>query len=279
MSFKNFVPIVEAERIQKELDKQMVFLENCNREYEGTVEKVGDTVEILNAGKPTIHSHVDGRLHEHTSEELEGSSIFMPIKHIEQVAFGVGDIDKHIAKGNLYDVYLEETKKGFGDKMDAFIASLAADDNIERYTPANAVTAANILDYLDYCKVYLEEQNVTESTELTVTGSPKFCDLLRKAYINKGTDKATTHMQNGQIGTYNNMIVKMSNNVYKTNESDVNYEWVQIKTNKALAFVKPLLKLEPWRNHKIHRDELSAFVYYDGMVTRPKEIITLKVKY
>ena len=279
MSFRNFVPIAEAKKIQTELDRQMVFLENCNTEYEGDVKEMGDTVKILNAGKPTIHEHNDGKIHSHASEDLEGSAFFLPIKQVAQAHFGIGDIDKQIARGNLYDVYLEETKTGFGDVMDKFIAGLATDKNVEKYAPATAVSASNVLDYIDYCKVWLKQNDVKASTEISLVGSPAFGDLVRKAYINKGYDRATEHLQNGEITRYNDIIIKESNNTYCANESGTDYEYIQIKTNKAIAFVKPLLKLEPYRNHPMHRDELAAFVYYDGAVVRPKEIIVLKVTY
>ena len=279
MSFRNFVPIAEAKKIQQELDRQMVFLENCNREFEGDVRDFGDTVKILNAGKPTIYQHNDGKLHSHSSEDLEGSAFFLPIRQIAQAHFGIGDIDKQISRGNLYDIYLEETKTGFGDVMDKFIAGLATKDNVEKYIPATAVSASNVLDYIDYCKVWLEENDVKPSTEISLVASPKFCDLVRKAYISKGIDKATEHLQNGEVTRYNNMIIKQSNNVYTATESGTDYEYIQVKTNKAIAFVKPLLKLEPYRNHPAHRDDLAAYVYYDGDVVRPKEIIVLKVKY
>ena len=279
MSFRNFVPVVESKRVQQELDRQMVFLENCNREFEGDVRDFGDTVKILNAGKPTIYTHNDGAIHSHASEDLQGSAFFLPIKQVAQAHFGIGDIDKQISMGNLYDIYLEETKTGFGDVMDKYIANMATKDNVEKYAPSTAVSASNVLDYLDYCKVWLKENDVKSSTEISVIGSPKFGDLVRKAYVNKGYDRSTEHLQNGEITRYNNMIIKESNNVYTANESGTDYEYIQVKTNKAIAFVKPLLKLEPYRNHPLHRDDLAAFVYYDAAVVRPKEIIVLKVKY
>ena len=207
------------------------------------------------------------------------SAFFLPIKQVAQAHFGIGDIDKQIAMGNLYDIYLEETKTGFGDVMDKYIAGKATEDNVEKYAPATAVSASNVLDYLDYCKVWLKQNDVKSSTEISVVGSPAFGDLVRKAYVNKGYDRATEHLQNGEITRYNNMIIKESNNVYTANESGTDYEYIQVKTNKAIAFVKPLLKLEPYRNHPLHRDDLAAFVYYDAAVVRPKEIIVLKVKY
>ena len=37
MSYNNFVPTVWRENIERELERNMVFAEDCNRDYEGDV--------------------------------------------------------------------------------------------------------------------------------------------------------------------------------------------------------------------------------------------------
>ena len=108
------------------------FLENCNTEFEGDVKEFGDTVKILNAGKPTIHTHNDGKIHSHASEDLEGSAFFLPIKQVAQAHFGIGDIDKQIARGNLYSVYLEETKTGYELFLDCDFDKFNPDELVKK---------------------------------------------------------------------------------------------------------------------------------------------------
>ena len=56
MAYKEFIPEIWAEKIERDLEKDCVYAEDCNRKYEGSVKKRGDTVHILGSGKPTIHT-------------------------------------------------------------------------------------------------------------------------------------------------------------------------------------------------------------------------------
>lgn len=279
MSFKNFVPIALSEKINTELSRSMVFYDNVNHEYEGKAKEVGDVVKILNAGKPTIKEYKDGKLHElEGTEKLQGSSIFLPIDHVAQYNFKVDDLDKAQAVGNLYSVYMQEAKEGLSDVMDRFIAGFAADKNANIYTPDAVTTDANILDFVSECLVELYEKDVTPSTEITVTGSPRFWSLMKKAYREIDTNNHEM-MSTGSMGRYDGATIKMSNNVFRKTEGGTDYEYVQIKTNRAIAFAKPYIHVEPYRLEKEFSDAVKGYGVYGGVLARPKEMVVLKVKY
>lgn len=42
MSYNNFIPTVWAKNIERDLERKLVFAEDCNRKYEGDVKKMGD---------------------------------------------------------------------------------------------------------------------------------------------------------------------------------------------------------------------------------------------
>ena len=61
MAYENFIPTVWAEAINRELEKALVYAEGCNRQYDGEVKAMGDTVRILGVGRPTdYHNHRQG---------------------------------------------------------------------------------------------------------------------------------------------------------------------------------------------------------------------------
>lgn len=57
MSYNNYIPTVWAEAINRELTKAHVFAANTNREYEGKVSRLGDSVRILGIGSPTVTTY------------------------------------------------------------------------------------------------------------------------------------------------------------------------------------------------------------------------------
>ena len=52
--YNNFIPEVWVNAIQRDLERLHVFASDCNRQYEGEVKQMGDSVKILGVGKPTI---------------------------------------------------------------------------------------------------------------------------------------------------------------------------------------------------------------------------------
>lgn len=279
MSFKNFVPVALAKKINEELSRDLVFYQNVNHDYEGIAKEIGDKVKILNAGKPTISTYSDGALHQITPEKLQGSSIMLPIDHVAEFAFKVGDIDKAIAAGNLFSVYMNEAKEGIQDTMDSFIAGFAADKNAKiNAKTGTAVTDQNVLGWVDECVDDLLLNDVRPSTEITITGSPKFCRLIKRAYRELDTNNHGL-LANGVLGGYDFATLKMSNNVLTRDESGTIYEYVQIKTNRAIAFAKPYVHTEPYRDHETWEDCVNGYALFGGVLVRPKEMVVLKVKY
>lgn len=275
MSWRNFVPMAHAQKILTELETDLVNYEDMNHDYEGVAKEQGDTIKILNAGRPNLDTYTDGKLHALSDpEELQGSSIMLPIMQVAQFNFAVGDIDKAIAKGNLYETYMSEVKEEIATKQDAYMASLIAHKSVPQLKKTTAVTEANILDYLDEALLILREKDVNRNNQIVVTGSPKFVGLLRKAYRDLDTNNSEL-LKNGYVGKYNSMIIKESNQNHKSGD----YEFVQVKTRRAIAFVKPYLHLEPYRTEKHFKDAIKGYAIYDGIPVRPKESLSLQVKY
>jgi hypothetical protein len=288
MALEKFIPEIWAKQFDKELERQLVFYENCNHKYEGMARQPGDTVKILGLGMPTLTSYSDGKLHAvPTPEEITDLSQTMPIRQIEEFAFYVDDLEKRQAEGGsgLLGEYMSQVKYAVSNKQDSFIAGLVADPAVvQAYNTAPTVVAgtagsgeANILDAIDNAMLLLLENDVTRTTEITLTAPPAFVQMLKRAYVQLDTDNSEM-MRNGRVGKYGGVIIKESNNVYKTGTAGSKVSHIQLKTNNAIAFVKPYLHLESYRPQGYFQDAVKGYSLYDGKVVRPKEIIDLNVK-
>ncbi|MBR4255828.1 MAG: hypothetical protein IKQ18_01590, partial [Clostridia bacterium] len=47
MALTYFIPTVWSETLYRELDREYVAVKNCNRDYEGDIKNVGDSVKIV----------------------------------------------------------------------------------------------------------------------------------------------------------------------------------------------------------------------------------------
>lgn len=279
MAYANFIPSVWNEGINRELERLCVFVEDCNRQYEGSVKKKGESVSILGVGKPTIKSLAKANRNNDIDapEEIEDTSVIMYINQIRYFNYMVGDIDKAQAVNGVMDALEQETSEGLADEVDKYVASFAVDSSVAKlYSAATTVTKDNILGVLDLAIQKLYENDVKATTKIVVTISPRFYTLFKQAYIDKDTDNSEM-LKNGRVAKYGNVIVKMSNNVHKTDSGATDN--IMIRTRRAIAFAKPLTHTEPYRPEKKFADAVKGFILFDAKVVRPKEVININVKY
>ena len=141
MAYTNFIPSVWAETINRELERACVFVEDCNRQYEGLVSSKGDSVHILGIGKPTIktldRANASGEID--SAEEIEDTSVILSINQIRYFNYMVGDIDKAQAVGGLMDTLSQETSEGLALEMDRYISSMATSQDVEKLTDTATV--------------------------------------------------------------------------------------------------------------------------------------------
>ena len=288
MAYENFIPTVWNEGIERELERICVFAEDCNRKYEGSVKEKGESVKILGVGRPTIKSIAKANKNSDIDapEEIEDTSVIMYINQIRYFNYMVGDIDKAQAVGGIMDALEQETSEGLANEVDTYIASKAVDESVKALygnTPVKVVANENagtgekyVLDILDEALQKLYENDVKSTTKIVVTISPRFFTLFKRAYINKDTDNSEM-LKNGRVAKYGNIIVKMSNNVHRTSNGAVDN--IMIRTQRAIAYAKPLTHTEPYRPEKKFADAVKGFILFDAKVVRPKEVININVKY
>lgn len=274
MSYANFVPKIWAKAIERELERKLVFAEDCNRQYEGDVKQMGDTVKILGVGKPTISKQKGGSIILPDAENVEDTSVEMQINTVAYFNFIVDDIDKRQAVGGLMDALNTEATQELASEMDKDIAALAGTKDAKKlYSDYKAVNADNVLGTLDLALQMLQENDVPADAKIVATVPPWFLTHLRTAYTKLDTDNSDL-LKNGKVGRYNNILIKMSNNVYST-ASGSN---IMVRTERAVAFANPLTHTEPYRPEKRFSDAVKGYVLYGTKIVRPKELMILNVK-
>lgn len=274
MSYSNFIPTIWNETINHELERAHVFVADTNRQYEGDVQKAGDTVRILGIGKPTITTTVtkNGSISLTTPEVVGDSSASLLIDHVSYFNYKVDDIDKRQAVGGIMDALSKETSEALAQEEDLAVSALSsASEAVLKDASATQIDTTNVLSYIDDGLEKLYENDVTPNSEITLTVPPWFYMILKQAYIKLDTDNSDM-LENGRVGRYGNVIVRMSNNVAKdANDNSL----IQLKTTKAIAYAKPMTHTEPYRPESSFSDAVKGFILYGTRIVRPKEMIIL----
>ena len=284
MAFQKFKPEVWSQKFMEDLDKTLVFKEDCNHTYEGDAKKPGDAVRIFGLGDVNIGAWHHGKLEQlATAQEVTGHSILMPINEIRTFNFEVGDdLDKAQAMGGsgLMGKFTTKAKDNVADVIDQFIAGLHVGNCEKAFTsdvaidsnPSNA-SATYILDAIDEAYLKLLENNVSRNTKVTLTAPPWFIMMLKRAYVELDTDNSAM-LANGRVGRYGGITLKESNNVYTDGSG---HSHIQLKTDEAIAFVNPYTHMEGYRPDLTFIDCVKGYTLFDGMVVAPKQVIDLNV--
>lgn len=275
MAYQNFIPTVWAETINRELERNHVFVADTNKQYEGQVKEKGDSVRILGIGKPTITTQTGKKITLPDPEEIPDQSITMPINKVAYFNYKVDDIDKRQAVGGLMEALSKETSEGLANEQDLCVSNLAKDPKaVVHNTTATQITESNVLSFIDDMLEKLFDNDVKPESKITLTIPPWFYMILKRAYTELDTDNSDI-LKNGKVGRYGSAIIKMSNNVAKDTAGN---HLIQLKTDRAIAFANPMTHIEPYRPEKSFSDAVKGFILYDAMIVRPKEMIIGKVK-
>ena len=283
MAYQNFIPSVWAEAINRELERDCIFAEDCNREYEGSVKNKGESVTILGVGKPTIKTVAKASRNNDidAAEEIESSSVVMYIDQERYFNYAVGDIDKAQAEKGLMDALSRESAEGLANAVDTYIAGLAADGKKQYATAPKLVCGTagsgekNVLDALDDAITALRLNDVSGSTRIVIDMSWNMYKLFRREYQKLDTDNSE-EIKNGKMGMYAGCVVKCSNNGAKDSGGN---ELIMVRTQKAIAYAQPLTHTEAYRPEKKFSDAVKGFILFGAKIVRPKELVVLNVKY
>ena len=183
MAYQNFIPTVWAEAINRDLEKALVYAEGCNRQYEGEVKAMGDTVRILGVGKPTITTTENKAITLSDPENVDDTSVTMPIKQISYFNYKVDDIDKRQSVGGVMEALNKEATYGLADEMDKHIAGMAATREAVKYASSTtSITKSNVLEEIDKALEKLYGNNVRPNGKIMMEIPPWMYMMLKQAY-------------------------------------------------------------------------------------------------
>jgi len=135
MAISAFIPQLWSAEVLMALRAQLVFgqLGLVNRDYEGDIQKAGDTVHIVTVGDPGVRDYTPGT--DITWDELSDSDETLVINEKKYFAFKVDDVNKRQAAGDFAAAAGVNAAYGMSAAVDSYVSS----------TMYAAVSGANLL--------------------------------------------------------------------------------------------------------------------------------------
>jgi hypothetical protein len=287
-SLDNFVPTVWSARILLALQKALVFGQPnvVNRDYEGDIRDVGNTVKINSIGDPTIFDYVKNS-DMPSPETLTSTQRTLTIDAAKGFNFEVDDIDKVQQQPKVMDAALGRAAYTLADVADQYLAGKmvagatvnsigSVDAPIVAPTPTQGNDGA--YEQLVDLGTLLDEQNVpTEGRWVVVP--PWFHGTLTKdqRFVSYA---AIDVLYNRQVGEAAGFAVLVSNNTptVAANVGNANQQTrslILAGHPMATTFAEQLSQIEAYRPQSRFADAVKGLHLYGGTVNRPEAIAIL----
>lgn len=279
MSVETFIPEIWSARLVSHLDKNHVFANLVNRDYEGEIREYGDTVHIGSIGNITIKRYDKTDIDD--PEELSMSDQTLVIDQGEYFNFGIDDVDAAQVRAPLMDKAMARAAYGLSDAVDKFLADkMATSAGIEIGTTGAPIDfstgATKAYDTLVQVKVAMDKANVPKAGRWIVV-PPEFegLMLLDPRFATSFGPEANDRLVNGLVARGAGFDIYVSNNVkFGTGK----YEMIA-STNETTTYAEQIIKTEAYRPEKRFKDAIKGLHVYGAKVTQGAGIVKIWAKF
>lgn len=279
MAIDNFIPEIWSARLLENLRKNLVFgqIGVVNRDYEGEIRQMGDTVRINSIGPIAIGTYTKNT-NIGDPETLADEQTMLVIDQAKYFNFQVDDIDKAQQNPKIMDNAMQEAAYGLRDVADKYIANeiylnALAGNIIGSDTTPVVPTKENAYEYLVDLGVILTEASIPLENRWVIV-PPWFYGLLLKddRFIDASKAGTAAGLRNGQVGDAAGFTVLQSHNV--PNVDGAQYKIIAGHP-MAFSYAEQINSVEAYRPEKRFADAVKGLHLYGGKLIRPEAVAVL----
>lgn len=284
MALDNFIPVIWSARLLARLQKALIYAQAgiVNRDYEGEIADVGDTVRINSVGPVTIFPYAKNQ-DIPAPETLSDATQTLTIDQADAFNFQIDDIDRAQQKPKVMDEAMREAAYGLADKTDQYLADL-----MWQAAPATSMIGAvgspvtvghgtgELRPYIALLELgrFLDEKNIPRTGRWAIV-PPWFHEYLvmDNRLVGTGADAADERAVNGRAGRAAGFDILVSNNVpFLTGGAEYK---IVAGTSLATTYAEQISKVEAYRPERRFADAVKGLHLYGAKVVRPEALALL----
>lgn len=279
MAVTDFIPKLWSARLLNALDKSHVFANVVNRDYEGEIKKMGDTVHINTIGAVTIGTYVQNTDFSSGPETLATTDQTLTIDQAKYFNFQVDDINAAQAAGDIMDKAMTRAAYGLADASDKYIAGVlagAADMNNLVSPTAVALTSSNVYENVVKMRTILDKANVpTAGRWLVVPPEMYALILLDDRFVKTGGEMAEGILRTGLVAQAAGFDIYLSNNCVSVNSKSTATYTIVGGVDSAATYAEQIVSTEAYRPEKRFADAVKGLHVYGAKVVDKAQIACL----
>jgi N4-gp56 family major capsid protein len=276
MSLDNFIPTVWSARLLANLNKVLVFAQPgvVNRDYEGEITALGDSVKINSIGRVSIGNYTKNT-NITAPETLSDAQTVLTITQSKYFNFQIDDVDKAQQKPKLMDDAMGEAAYALNNTIDGYIAGMYTDaasanligDDTTPKTVGLGTGDSGAYNLIVNAKTKLDEANVPQAGRWLII--PPWIEALLlqdERFVKFGTPPQDERLLNGQIRRVSGFNILTSNNI--SNTSGAKYK-LMFGHPMAISHAMQINQTEAYRPEARFADAVKGLALYGAKVVRP----------
>lgn len=283
MAVTGFIPKLWSARLLNALDKSHVFANVVNRDYEGEIKKMGDTVHINTIGAVTIGTYTQNTDFSSGPETLATTDQTLTIDQAKYFNFQVDDIDAAQAAGDIMDKAMTRAAYGLADASDKYIAGIlagAADASNTVSTSAVALTSSNVYENVVKMRTILDKANVpTAGRWLVIPPEMYALILLDDRFVKTGGEMAEGILKTGLVAQAAGFDIYLSNNCVSVNSNSKDTYTIVGGVDSAATYAEQIVSTEAYRPEKRFADAVKGLHVYGAKVVDKAQLACLKATF
>ena len=283
MAVTGFIPKLWSARLLNALDKSHVFANVVNRDYEGEIKKMGDTVHINTIGAVTIGTYTQNTDFSSGPETLATTDQTLTIDQAKYFNFQVDDIDAAQAAGDIMDKAMTRAAYGLADASDKYIAGIlagAADTSNLVSSSAVALTSSNVYENVVKMRTILDKANVpTAGRWLVIPPEMYALILLDDRFVKTGGEMAEGILKTGLVAQAAGFDIYLSNNCVSANVSEKVTYTITGGVDSAATYAEQIVSTEAYRPEKRFADAVKGLHVYGAKVVDKAQLACLKATF
>lgn len=265
MAITSFIPEVWSARLLDNLNKNLVFANLVNRDYEGEIRQYGDTVHINNLADITVKTYTPNT-DIASPDALVTTDDTLVINHGTYFNFYLNDVDRAQARGELMDKAMQSASYKMADDIDTYLKGVidaeckSGNNNVK--TVANLTqTPSKAYEEVVAMKVALDNAKVpAQGRWLVVDPAFEGMMLLDSRFISAGTSATDARLANGAVARAAGFDIYVSHNT----SGDV-----YAGSNIGCTFAQQITKTEAYRREMGFDDGVKGLSLCGAKVLRP----------
>jgi len=271
-----FNAVAFSKKLIMNLDKVNVMLPLVNRDIEGEIKNLGDSVKVRTLGSVTMKPYTKNST-QIAYEDLAPATETMNVNDAQYFAFQVDDVDDAQTDLPTLDLYAQRAAVAMNDEIEVkLLSNYAAAHADNRITAAADVAIAldetNIYDYIVEARKRLNKKSVPSLGRWMVIDPDTEALLLKSDLIVKGGVEANYRtVQTGQVngdvrpgycGKIAGFDIFCSNNVPVSGGA----KYIQFGDKYAIAYAAQINKVERLRLQSAFANAVRGLLLHDTHV-------------